>query len=228
MKITENFIGVVDKIKYSQCKNVSKYKKEGDADILYFCNITINEVGKGMVKFPQRHNVVIDMTAQQFDEKPIEKGDRIKILAGAKWKSSPLNYKSYANNVIEKADKSQLKVDSKGKVYWEMHAYAYTIQCKFDNWEMESKFYNQNYCTIFNSGIHLPLERKDCFKDSVLTWVIDEKEKEQIKPFDSKVCRIILYSNKNKAQEKEMLVELKFDDENKTNYLQLSEVENAS
>ena len=229
MKITENFKGVVEKIKYTKLENKSQYKKDGDADFNYLCNITIAEVGKGMAKFPQRHNVVIYLTEKQFnavDEEThahnlIEKCDRINILAGAKWKSKPLSYKSFSKDTIEKADKSQLKVDETGKTYWEMHAYAYTIHCKPEDWSMESKYYDQNYCTIKDSGVRLPLETKKSFDAQSLDWYLDDFERDKISPFNEQVCRVILYSNKNKAKEKNMIVQLQVDDENKTNYLLL-------
>lgn len=229
MKITENFKGVVEKIKYNKLENTSKYKKEGDSDFNYLCNITIAEVGQGMAKFPQRHNVVINLTEEQFntiDEESkqhtiIEKGDRINILTGAKWKSKPLSYKSYSQETISKADKSQLKVDEQGKTYWEMFAYAYTIHCKPEDWSMESKYYDQNYCTIFESGVKLPLESKKSFNADILDWYLDDNEKDKISLFDGKVCRVILYSNKAKASEKNMLVSLQVDNDNKTNYLLL-------
>ena len=236
MKITENFKGVVEKIKYTKLENNNKYKKDGDADFNYLCNITIAEVGKGMAKFPQRHNVVIYLTEEQFnavDEEThahnlIEKGDRINILAGAKWKCKPLSYKSFSKETIEKADKSQLKVDETGKAYWEMHAYAYAIHCKETDWSMESKYYDQNYCTIKGSGVRLPIETKKSFDAQSLDWYLDDFERDKILPFNEQVCRVILYSNKNKAKEKNMIVQLQVDDENKTNYLLLSEVQNES
>lgn len=236
MKITENFKGVVEKIKYAKLENKSQYKKDGDADFNYLCNITIAEVGKGMAKFPQRHNVVIYLTEEQFntvDEEThahnlIEKGDRINILAGAKWKSKPLSYKSFSEDTIKKADKSQLKVDETGKTYWEMHAFAYTIHCQPEDWSMESKYYDQNYCTIKDSGVRLPLETKKSFDAQNLDWYLDDFGRDKIYPFNEQICRVILYSNKNKAKEKNMLVQLRVDDENKTNYLLLSEVENEN
>ena len=106
MKILENFIGVVEKLQYVSFENKSSFSK-AEEPILYVCNATISEVGRGMAKFKQQHNAVFYLTKEQFelvDESGkhaiIEKGDRINILAGSKWQSTPLEYKSYSDRMI--------------------------------------------------------------------------------------------------------------------------------
>lgn len=225
MKITENFVAVIEQVKYKEFENKNKKEKEKEPT-LFLCNATISEVGRGMSKFKSEHNVVFYLTEDQYTERVIEKGDRVNILAGCKWQPQLLDYKSYDQNKIKEADKSQLKVDSSGKTHLHFKCFAYKIICKDENsWSMNAKWYDQNYCTILNTRVKLPLEDKKQFEaKNKLDFFLDPPEMEIIDKLNGQIVKVIAYSNKNKFSEKEMSVYTERNEKDGTNYLLLEEV----
>lgn len=233
MKVTENFVGVVEQLRYAKFEK-KKITNEDEEKEIYICNLVISEVGRGLSKFKQKHNVVLYLNEEQYNQIDedsgaknfIEKGDRIEIFAGAKWQSQELDYKSYDSNKIKNADKSQIKIDTKGKSYWHIKCYAYKIVCKSqETWKIKSKWYEQNYCTIFKTRVKLPLLQKTDFtKKEKIDFYLENFEMHLLKQFNGQTVRVIAYSNGNKFAEKEMLVYLNRQDEENLNYLLLSEV----
>ena len=225
MKITEDFVAVIEQVKYKEFENKNSKKKD-EEPTLFLCNATISEVGRGMSKFKQQHNVVFYLTEDQYTERIIEKGDRVNILAGCKWQSQLLDYKSYDQEKIKAADKSQLKVDSGGKTHLQFKCFAYKIICKDENsWSMNAKWYDQNYCTILNTRVKLPLEDKKQFEaKNKLDFFLDPPEMEIIDKLNGQIVKVIAYSNKNKFSEKEMSVYTEKNEKDGTNYLLLEEV----
>ena len=225
MKIIENFVAVIEQVKYKQFENKNKNTKD-EEPILYLCNATISEVGRGMSRFKTEHNVCFYLTKEQFDEKIIEKSDRVNILAGCKWQPQLLDYKTYDQNKIKEADKSQLKVDSAGKTYMQFKCFAYKIICKGeDSWSINAKWYDQNYCTIVNTKVKLPLESKKQFESkNELDFFLDPPEMDIISPLNGQIVKVIAYSNKNKFAEKQMEVYTEKNEKEETNYLLLKEV----
>lgn len=220
MKITENFVVVIDKLKYTKFENQNKFTKENEPEV-FTCNAVVYEVGRGMARYKQFHQVVFYLTEQEYNEQVIEKGDRINILAGAKWKSSLLQYKSYNKETIEKANKTYLKVDDKGKVYYSEYVYAYKIHAEKGMWSINCKIWDQNYCTIKESGVKLPLENKSHFNETSLDWIIEDDEFEKLKQYATQSVTVIAYSNKAKFAEKNMQCTIKILPENNTKYLLL-------
>lgn len=235
MKITESFVGTIEKLQYVQFENKNELAKASEP-IIYICNATISEVGRGMAKFKQLHNAVLYLTKKQFDlvdeesgkHNFLEKGDRINILEGCKWQSTALEYKSYHEDVIRKVDKSKLKVDSKGKTYYSEKVFAYKIICKQDAWSINTKWYDQNYCTIYKSGVKLPLENKQQFmKDKTLDFFLDPPEMDRVDLFNEQTVKVIAYSNGNKFAEKQMSVKTDINQKAGTYYLLLENAEVA-
>lgn len=224
MKITENFVAQIESVKYKEFINKNKNNEEMRN---YICNATIKEVGRGMAKSHQQHNVVFYLNEEDFTERIIEKGDRINIFAGAKWKSQLLEYKSFDEEKIKNADTSQIKIDDKGRRYLYFKCFAYKIECRDENsWSFNTKWYDQNYCTIINTGVKLPLEDKKQFEiNDKLDFFLDPPEMRIINKLNGTVFKVIAYSNKNKFAEKNMLICAEKNENDGTNYLLLQEVQ---
>lgn len=202
----------VERLGYKKFENQNQQTKEREP-IIYMCNTTVSEIGRGMGKFKTFHNIVFILNEQEFAEKCIEKNDRITIMPTAKWKSTKLEYKSYNPEMINKADKSKLKSDEKGKTYYEDVVFAYKVKCRANDWQMETKWYDQYYCTIKDSRIKLPLEEKKQFSNKVLEFFLDDDEVNKIKEFSGKTCTLLGYGNGNKFDEKQVDVNLTIEDE---------------
>ena len=235
MKIVEDFSVVIENVKYISFENKSAFTKE-EKPTIYLCSANVSEVGRGMSRFKQYHNVQFYLTEEQWnvlDEAGkhvfLEKGDKVNILAGAKWVSQNLDYKSYNKEVIEKADKSQLKVDKDGKTYWNTKCYAYHVQCKDEKaFALENKWYDRVVCTILNSKIKLPLESKEQFKQAKLDYFLDPPEMDVIEQYEDQIVKVVAYSDGNKFGEKMVHVSTTRDLDAGTYYLVLDEVTDAS
>lgn len=232
MKITEDFVATVEKLQYASFENQNKFEKEKEPT-MYVCNATISEVGRGLSRFKQYHNIAVYLTEEQFNEIDsttkkhtyIEKGDRIKVLAGSKWQSTPFEYTSYNKKVIEKVDRSKLSVDANGKTYFSEKVFSYKIIAKKGDWEIERKWFDQNYCTIEKSRVKLPLLDKKQFQSKTLEFFLEPIEMRVIEDLHGEVVKVIAYSNGNKFAEKQMVVYAKVDTTAGVNYLLLEDVE---
>jgi hypothetical protein len=232
MKITESFVGIVTRLQYATFENKKNFQKETDP-VMYVCNVTVEEVGRDLSRFKQYHNLVLYLTEEEYntiDEEKnthcfIEKGDRIRINAGAKWQSHLFEYTSYKDSVIDKVDRSKLQVDKNGKVFFSEKVLAYKVVAKIGDWGIETKWYDQNYCTIPNSRVKLPLLNKAQFKETTLEFFLDPIELNILEDYDGQVVKLIAYSNGTKFAEKEMTVHTKVDKSAKINYLLLEDVE---
>lgn len=223
MKI-EPFVCTIEKLQYKSFENKSKFSED---PIAYVCNATVSEVGRGMTKHKTYHNVTFYLTEEQYNAQIIEKKDRMNILEGAKWQSSKLDYMSFNPETIKKADPSKLQVNEKGQTYYKESVYAYKVVCKQGTWDIKTKYYDQNYCTIFNSRLKLPLEDKEQFKtQEKLEFFLDQKEMELVRNLDAQTVRVVAYSNNNKFAEKNMLVDIDINKENGTYYLAITGVDN--
>lgn len=232
MKITEDFVATIEKLQYASFENQNKFEKENEP-IMYVCNATISEVGRGLSRFKQYHNIALYLTKEQFEELDgetkkhtfIEKGDRIRVLAGSKWQSTPFEYTSYNKSVIEKVDRSKLSVDANGKTYFSEKVFSYKIIAKKGDWEMERKWYDQNFCTIAKSRVKLPLTDKKQFQSKTLEFFLEPMEMRAIEDLHGEVVKLIAYSNGNKFGEKDVVVYAKVDSAAGVNYLLLEDVE---
>lgn len=223
MKVSQ-FTCQVEKLGYKKVENKVSAKKE-EEPMLFLCNATVSEIGRGLGRFKTYHNIMFVLNEQEFNERCIEKNDRIIIMPTAKWKSTKLEYKSYNPEMINKADKSKLKTDEKGKTYYEDVVFAYRVQCKKNDWQIETKWYDQYYCTIKDSRVKLPLEEKKQFSNNMLEFYLDDDEVSKIEPFNKKVCTLIGYANGGKFDEKQINVEMVIDKENGSNRLTLEVVD---
>lgn len=225
MKVSA-FVGKVVSLSYKNFEN--KIKTENiDETELYLCNVTVEEIGRGMSRYKTYHNILIYLNKEEFDERCIEKNDRIYIGDTAKWKSTKLEYNSYKPEVIKNANKSKLKTDDNGKTFYQDLVFAYKVVCKKNDWQMETKWYDQHYCTIKDSRLKLPLEDKKQFNNLVLEFYLDYDEIDLVKDFNGTVQTLLGYSNHNKMGEKKVGVELVRDEENGCYRLTLTEDKEA-
>lgn len=232
MKITESFVGLVERLQYAKFENKKNFEKENDP-IMYVCNVTVSEIGRGLSRFKQYHNLVLYLTEEEFnqiDEETkkhsfLEKGDRVRINAGAKWQSHLFEYTSYKDSVVEKVDKSKLQVDKNGKVFFSEKVLAYKVVAKIGDWSIETKWYDQNYCTIPKSRVKLPLLDKKQFSEKSLEFFLEPIEMSIMEDYDGETTKVIAYSNGGKFAEKEMVVHTRVDKNAKVNYLLLENAE---
>lgn len=216
------FVCTVERLAYATFDNKMKKNEE---PILYVCNATVAEVGRGLAKFKAYHNVLFYLSEEEYKDKVIEKGDRIDIAGTSKWKSSELEYRSYKPSLIKKADKSKLITDDKGKTCYKDTVYAYKIHCKENDWAINAKWYDQNYCTIKESGIKLPLETKKQFENKTLEFYLDKDEYDKLLKYADSVQLLIAYSNKSKYNEKQAQITLSYDEESDVYHLILTAID---
>lgn len=210
-------------VKYISFENKSNYS---DEPIIYMCETWIKEVGQGLAKANYCHNAKLQISKELFDDKALEKGDRIKILDKATWHpDKPVEFISRTKEKIKNADKSTLVTDENGFTVSKRTIYPYSIRCKETQWELVSKFYDLNYATIVNSGIKLPLKNNKQFaKSKELEFYLDPPEMTIIGPMKDEIVKVISYSNKNKIGEKNMQIKISIDKESGLNKLTLVEV----
>lgn len=167
---------------------------------IFICNVTVKESGRGSAFDKTQHNLILYLTQEQFDNKILEKGDEIQVN-DAKWKQVITYYTSYNKKVIEKADKSKLKVDSNGKVYFTEKIFSYKIQVKNSNWELFCKWYDVTYLKIIGKDIKLPLMSKKQFNLDIIDFVLEEKEFSELKDLNLTNQTVVGYYKKNKFAE---------------------------
>lgn len=167
---------------------------------IYICNVTVKESGKGSAFNKTQHNLILYLTQEQFDNKILEKGDEIQVN-DSKWKQIVTYYTSYSKSVVDKADKSKLKVDSNGKAYFSEKIFSYKIQVKNSNWELSCKWYDLTYLKIKDRNIKLPLMSKKQFDLDIIDFVLEEKEFRELKDLNLTQQIIIGYYKKNKFAE---------------------------
>jgi hypothetical protein len=217
------FKGDISRVHYSSFENKSSFSEE---PIIYLCNVTIREVGRGLARAKFYHNASLQMIKEEWDKKLLEKGDRIEILDNATWHAdTPVEYTVRNKEKLKKLNKSVLQKDKNGYTVGKMYAYPYSIRCKPNQWRMICKFTEQNYCTIFGSSIKLPLNSKVQFlNENELSWYIDKNEFETLLPLQDEQVRVISYSTNQKKAEKIMLVTLQEETEIEQYYLKLNEI----
>lgn len=223
MKI-QGFKADVYSTKYVKFENKSAFTKEEQPEI-FLCNVVVDEVGRGLSRFRLQHQAALMMTQEMWENKVIEKGDRIEFFDTATWRPDPpVEYKTYDPKKIEKYDRSQVKVDKDGKVYASSKIFPYSLRAKIEDWALVGKFYDLNYCTVKASGVKLPIEDKKQFKNETsFEFILDDNEVELLEKFNNKTVLVIAYSCSNKFAEKEMDLTLR-KDQSGANVLKLVQV----
>jgi len=213
-------------VKYVKYENKNEKIKAVDP-LIYVCNAQIKEIGQGLANASRYHQVQIYLTEEDFNNRALEKGDRIQILDGATWVPvGKTDYITYAPAKIATYDKSQLKVDDKGRTYAKTTIYPYTIRVKADQFKILYKWYDKNYCTITESRIKLPLESFFQFKkDKEIAFFLDEDEYNKLLPYNGEIVNVICYSTGQRKAEKQMETFMAFDETNNAYILTLRALE---
>ena len=213
------FYAEIISVKYLKIENKIKQNKDFEPEI-YICNANIKELGRGLAKSHQYHQVQFQLNRQDFDDKILEKGDRVQIMDNATWyPQGKMEYKTYDAKKIEKYDKSQLFIDEKGRTYAKTTAYPYIIKVKPEQFKVTTKWYDQNYCCIKSSRVKLPLDSKKQFQtENEFNFFLDEEEYQKLCNYHGCTAFVVAYHCGNKFDEKEMSVVL-VKDNSSGNYL---------
>lgn len=197
--------------------------KKEDKESMYCCNISFREMGRGCAFVKHSHNAILYMNKEQFENKLIEKGDFVKIT-NSKWRQIPVYYTSYNKEVINKTDKSKLKVDKDGKTFFSERIFSYKISIPADSWELLYKWYDLTYLMIGDSKIKLPLLNKGQFKDNQLDFILEEPEFAELQKYNNTQQTIIGYY-KNKKYDSSTRQILVYMDENDNFVLRINKLE---
>lgn len=224
-----SFKADVSNVKYSSFENKNPQTKETDP-MIYVCNAQIKEVGQGLSKSFRNHQAQIFLSKEDFDNKIIEKGDRILIKDNATWyPMGKVDYITYDPKKIEKHDKSELQIDSKGRTYAKTTIFPYVIRVKKDQFKIDCKWFDKDYCTVVSSRIKLPLEDQKQFeKETELAFYLEKEEFERLEPLNTENVQVISYHYNQKKKEKTMELFAMFDKENNAYILSLKDVTKES
>ena len=221
-----SFKADVSSVKYSSFENKNAQTKETEPTI-YVCNAQIREVGQGLAKSFRNHQLQIFLSKEEFDNKIIEKGDRLLIKDKATWfPMGKVDYITYDPKKIEKHDKSELQLDSQGRTYAKTTIYPYIIRVKEGQFKINCKWFDKDYCTVVSSRIKLPLDSQNQFeKEDELAFYLDKDEYDKLEPLSTQNVQVISYHYNQKKNEKTMELFTMFDEQNNAYILSLKAID---
>lgn len=203
MKV-QQFYAYVNELKYKEI-----LPKEGakEQEPQYCINANLLEIRQGRGK-RHYHTAIIYITKEQFEQRVINKMDKILIKDSAQWLSTYYSIDCYDEEKLKTYDESQLKQNANGKTYARVHFYAYTIIMKQSDWELVEKADECCYIQCGKVKFYIPEHQID---DPVYCFFFDIETYNKLVDNNMQTIKMNCYLHKQKKWQKDIELQVAYD-----------------